>query len=60
VERGDYEGDTIMDEIVAWEKRENMEVNWGKNESKGKREESFVETDDLNGKGTAEDPIVRD
>jgi hypothetical protein len=64
VERGEYEGDTIMDEIVAWEKRENMEVNWGRNESKGvrgkKKGNEMLETDDLNGQGTAEDPIVLD
>lgn len=62
VERGEYEGDTIMDEIVAWEKLENLDVNWGTIESSLERNkaEREVEVGDLNGEGTADDPIVID
>jgi hypothetical protein len=64
VERGDYEGDTIMDEIVAWEKRENVQVDWGKGEIIVKtekiREQFGVDLKSMKGKGTDDDPIVID
>jgi hypothetical protein len=66
VERGDYDGDTIMDEIVAWEKvnctlqgegegKMEMEVGVKMEASSGE-----VVFGDLTRKGTSEDPIVID
>jgi hypothetical protein len=60
VERGEYDGDTIMDEIIAWEKRENMQVNWGKNEVKEENKIGEADIVDLEGKGTDENLFIID
>jgi hypothetical protein len=60
VEKGDYEGDTIMKEIVEWERKNGCGVNWGVNESRETKNKSAEGDVDLKGEGTDEDPIVID